>query len=114
MKCICNNSYNMKLNIFNFKMKLCCHKFGGPCILKILTYFARYLLNYDIKYNSVNSVTRGVCDSYFDMRLHTYACTLVFICAYMQYGYAGKHSHIYYIHECRIYNKCVCVFTPPI
>ena len=21
----------MKLNIFHFKMKLCCHKFGGPC-----------------------------------------------------------------------------------
>ena len=34
--CTCNNSYIMKLNIFNFKMKLCCHKFGRPCTVKEL------------------------------------------------------------------------------
>ena len=28
------NSYSMNLYIFNFKMILCCHKFGGPCRLK--------------------------------------------------------------------------------
>ena len=25
----------MKLNIFNFKMKLCCHKLGRPCIYSV-------------------------------------------------------------------------------